>query len=62
LKYYIKNHRDGEKEQIRLKSFRLYSNGKEVGQNECIVYIKVSGNYKLDIYYNNQVNDYMQPF
>ena len=29
----------GKKEQIKLKSVRLYSNGKEVGENEFIVYI-----------------------
>ena len=51
-------------EKKRFQSVKLYFNAKEVGENDCIVYIKVQGSYKLYIYYNNQdlinLNDFMQ--
>jgi len=55
---------DEEDQQIRVRSVKLYPHGKEAGEDDCIVYIKVTGGNKPDTYYKNQgpvdLNDFMQ--
>ncbi|MBR4619254.1 MAG: hypothetical protein IKO49_08120, partial [Bacilli bacterium] len=40
-----------EDAQIRAQSVKLYPHGKEGGEKDVIVYIKISGGYKPDVYY-----------